>query len=55
MAKKEVITKIQKCVEITIPYAAAISLVWGWDIAAYTTAIGTAVIYALEAVKYFVK
>lgn len=55
MAKKEVITKIQKCVEITIPFAAAICAVWGLDIAAYATAIGTAIIYVLEAVKLFVK
>lgn len=55
MAKKEVITKIQKCVEIAIPFAAAICAVWGLDIAAYATAIGTAIIYVLEAVKYFVK
>lgn len=55
MAKKEVITKIQKCVELTIPFAAAICAVWGLDIAAYATAIGTAIIYVLEAVKYFVK
>lgn len=55
MAKKEVITKIQKCVELTIPFAAAIAGVWGLDCAAYATAIGTAIIYVLEAVKYFVK
>ena len=55
MAKKEVITKIQKCVELAIPFAAAICAVWGLDIAAYATAIGTAIIYVLEAVKYFVK
>ena len=55
MAKKEVITKIQKCVEIAIPFAAAIAGVWGLDVAAYATAIGTAIIYVLEAVKYFVK
>lgn len=55
MAKKEVLTKIQKCVEIAIPFGAAIGGVWGWDIAAYTTAIGTAIIYVLEAVKMFVK
>lgn len=55
MAKKEVITKIQKCVEIAIPFAAAIAAVWGLDIAAYATAIGTAIIYVLEAVKLFVK
>ena len=55
MAKKEVITKIQKCVEIAIPFAAAIAGVWGLDIAAYATAIGTAIIYVLEAVKLFVK
>lgn len=55
MAKKEVITKIQKCVELAIPFAAAIAGVWGWDATAYATAIGTAVIYVLEAVKMFVK
>lgn len=55
MAKKEVITKIQKCVEIAIPFAAAIAGVWGWDATAYATAIGTAIIYVLEAVKLFVK
>ena len=55
MAKKEVITKIQKCVEIAIPFAAAMCGVWGLDSAAYATAIGTAIIYVLEAVKLFVK
>lgn len=55
MAKKEVITKIQKCVEIAIPFAAAVAGVWGWDATAYATAIGTAIIYVLEAVKMFVK
>jgi len=55
MAKKEVITKVQKCVEIAIPFAAAIAGVWGWDATAYATAIGTAIIYVLEAVKLFVK
>ncbi|MBQ9540266.1 MAG: hypothetical protein IJU89_02475 [Alphaproteobacteria bacterium] len=55
MAKKELIEKIQKCVEITIPFAAAIAAVWGLDAAAYSTAIGTAIIYVLEAVKKFVK
>jgi hypothetical protein len=55
MAKKEVITKIQKCVEIAIPFAAAICAVWGLDIAAYATAIGTAIIYVLEAVKVCIR
>lgn len=55
MAKKEVITKIQKCVELAIPFVAAVSAVWGLDTAAYATAIGTAIIYVLEAVKKFVK
>lgn len=55
MAKKEVITKIQKCVEIAIPFVAAICTVWGLDVVAYATAIGTAIIYVLEAVKMFVK
>ena len=55
MATKEVLTKIQKCVELTIPFAAGIAGVWGLDCAAYATAIGTAIIYVLEAVKLFVK
>ena len=55
MAKKEIITKIQKCVELTIPFAAAICAVWGLDIAAYATAIGTAIIYVLEAVKVCIR
>lgn len=55
MTTKEVLTKIQKCVEIAIPFAATICAVWGLDIAAYATAIGTAIIYVLEAVKLFVK
>lgn len=55
MAKKEVITKIQKCVELAIPFAAGIAAYWGLDATAYATAIGTAIIYVLEAVKYFVK
>lgn len=55
MAKKEVITKIQKCVELAIPFVAAVSAVWGLDTAAYATAIGTAIIYVLEAVKKFIK
>ena len=55
MAKKEVITKIQKCVELAIPFAAGIAGVWGWNATAYATAVGTAIIYVLEAVKMFVK
>lgn len=55
MSKKEIITKIQKCVEIAIPFGAAIAAVWGIDAAVYTTAIGTAIIYVLEAVKVFLK
>ena len=55
MSKKEIITKIQKCVEIAIPFGAAIAAVWGIDAAVYTTAIGTATIYVLEAVKVFLK
>lgn len=55
MAKKEIITKIQKCVELAIPFVAAVTAVWGLDTAAYATAIGTAIIYVLEAVKKFVK
>lgn len=53
--KKDTTTKIQKCVEIAIPFGAAIAAVWGVDAMAYTTAIGTAIIYVLEAVKVFVK
>lgn len=52
---KEIITKIQKYVELAIPFVAAVTAVWGVDAAAYATAIGTAIIYVLEAVKYFVK
>ena len=55
MTTKEVLTRIQKCVELAIPFAAGIAGVWGLDVAAYATAIGTAIIYVLEAVKYFVK
>ena len=55
MSKKEIITKIQKCVEIASPFGAAVAAVWGIDAAAYTTAIGTAIIYVLEAVKVFLK
>lgn len=55
MTKSEIIDKCIKCVELTIPYAAAIALAWGIDIAAYTAAIGTAIIYVLKAVKLFVK
>lgn len=55
MTTKEVLTKVQKCVELAIPFVAAITAVWGLDTAAYATAIGTAIIYVLEAVKYFVK
>lgn len=55
MTTKEALTKIQKCVELTIPFAAGIAAYWGIDIAAYAAAIGTAIIYVLEAVKYFVK
>lgn len=55
MTKSEIIDKIMKCVELTIPYAAAIALVWGLDIAAYTAAIGTAIIYVLKAIKVFIK
>ena len=55
MATKEVLTKVQKCVELAIPFAAAVCAVWGLDVAAYATAIGTAIIYVLEAVKMFVK
>ena len=53
--KKETITKIQKTVEIAIPFVAAVGAVWGVDAAAYGTAIGTAIIYVLEAIKLFVK
>lgn len=55
MTTKEILTKVQKCVELAIPFAAAVCAVWGLDIAAYATAIGTAIIYVLEAVKMFVK
>lgn len=55
MAKKETITNIQKTVEIAIPFAAAVGAVWGLDAAVYATAIGTAIIYVLEAVKVFIK
>lgn len=55
MTAKEVLTKIQKCVELAIPFAAGIAGVWGLDAAVYAAAIGTAIIYVLEAVKYFVK
>ena len=55
MAPSEIIDKCIKCVELTIPYAAGIALVWGIDIAAYTAAIGTAIIYVLKAVKLFAK
>lgn len=55
MTTKEVLTKIQKCVEFAIPFAAGVAGVWGIDAAAYATAIGTAIIYALEAVKVCVK
>jgi hypothetical protein len=55
MVKKETITKIQKCVEIAIPICAVIATFGGIDAVAYTTAIGTAIIYVLEAVKVFIK
>lgn len=55
MAKKEIITKIQKCVELAIPFAAAIAGVWGWDATAYAGAIGMALIDIAEVVKLFVK
>lgn len=53
--KKETITKIQKTVEIAIPFVAAVGAVWGLDTAAYGTAIGTAIVYVLGAVKVFLK
>ena len=46
MTTKEILTNIQKCVELAIPFAAAVCAVWGLDIA---------IIYVLEAVKKFVK
>ena len=55
MTTKEVLTRVQKTVEVAIPFAATIGGIWGLDMAAYATAIGTAIIYVLEAVKYFVK
>lgn len=55
MTTKEVLTKVQKTVEAAIPFAATIGAIWGLDTAAYATAIGTAIIYVLEAVKLFVK
>ena len=55
MAPSEIIDTLIKCVELTIPFVAGIAAYWGIDIAAYTAAIGTAIIYVLKAVKLFVK
>lgn len=52
---KKFIDNCIKSVELTIPFAAAFAAIWGLDIAAYTAAIGTALIYILKAVKLFVK
>lgn len=52
---KEVIDLCIKTIELAIPFAAGVAAIWGLDIAAYTAAIGTALIYILKAVKLFVK
>lgn len=52
---KEIVDLCIKTVEFTIPFVAGIAGIWGWDIAAYATAIGTAIVYILKAVKLFVK
>ena len=52
---KEIVDICIKCVELTIPFVAGITAYWGIDIAAYSAAIGMAIIYILKAVKLFVK
>lgn len=55
MSRTDIIDKCEKCVEITVPFAAMFAGVWGIDIAAYTGAIGMALIDILEVVKLFMK
>ena len=55
MAPSEIIDKCIKCVELTAPFVAAFMAIWGVDIAAYTAAIGLALIDILEVAKLFVK
>lgn len=54
-SKVEVINKIERCIEIAIPFVAAIAGEWGWNATAYAGAIGMALIDIAEVVKLFVK
>ena len=54
-SKSEIVDTLIKCVELTIPFVSGIAAYWGIDIAAYSAAIGLAVIYVLKAIKVFFK
>lgn len=55
MTKSEIIDKCEQCVKLTAPFVAAFMAIWDVDIAAYTAAIGLALIDILEVAKLFVK
>ncbi len=55
MTKTEIIDKCEQCVKLTAPFVAAFMAIWDIDIAAYTAAIGLALIDILEVAKLFVK
>lgn len=54
-SKVDVINKIEHCIELAVPFVAAIAGEWGWDASAYTAAIAMALIDIAEIVKLFVK
>lgn len=55
MSKTDIIDKCEQCVKLAAPFVVAFMAIWGIDIAAYTAAIGLALIDILEVVKLFVK
>lgn len=55
MAKKEVITKIQKCLEYAIIPVSTMVGYWGFDISVYTSAIVGCIVNILVCVKLFLK
>jgi len=55
MSKTEIIDKCEQCVKLTAPFVAAFMAIWGFDIAAYTAAVGLVLIDILELAKLFVK
>lgn len=55
MSRIDIIDKCEQCVKLTAPFVAAFMAIWDIDIAAYTAAIGLALIDILEVAKLFVK